>query len=360
MIDGDEPLLGRPEDHRLLASPAVGIAVHQRHLVKEMARFLAGARRSWDWPRRPAGRRTHSGASSVNRPDRIDRAEDGKLIGSARLVVFGTVAGCGMNQPGAVLHADVPGQHDRRDPIDERVAILGVLQLPPRHRPTSVILGDLRQRHDLGHQVGGQDRPDGPSRCRIGVADSGVGQVGMNGDRHVGRQGPGGGRPDHRVPVVIVRAVRAGPRRGHARDHGEIDVDAGRGLFVVLQLGLGERRAIGHAPVDRLELAEDVALLEQVGQDVEDAGLVPRVERQVGIVPVAKHAQPAELLALDVHPLHRLGVAERADLGLAHRGRLRAQLLDDLVLDRQAVAVPARAHRGCRTPSSSAIERRSP
>ena len=164
----------------------------------------------------------------------------------------------------------------------------------------------------------------------------------MNGDRHVGRQGPRRRRPDHRVPVVIARPIRAGPARRHARNHGEIDVDARRGLLVVLQLRLGERRAVRHAPVDRLELAEDVALVEQVGQDVEDPGLVPGVEGEVGLVPIAEHAQAAELLTLDVHPLHRLGMAEGPDLGLAHRGRLRAQLLDDLVLDGQAVTVPAR------------------
>ena len=115
-----------------------------------------------------------------------------------------------------------------------------------------------------------------------------------------------------------------------------------------------------HAPVDRLELAEDVALVQQVGQDVEDAGLVSRVERQVGIVPVAQHAEPAELLALDVDPLHRLGVAERTDLGVAHRGGLGPEVLDHLVLDRQAVAVPAGDVGAVEARSWSATGRRSP
>ena len=70
-------------------------------------------------------------------------------------------------------------------------------------------------------------------------------------------------------------------------------------------------------------------------------GLVAGVEGQVGVVPVARDAQAAELVALDADPLHRLGVAEVADLGVAHRGGLRAEVLHDLVLDRQAVAVPA-------------------
>ena len=40
VVHADEPLLGGPEDHRLLASPAVGIAVHQRLLVIQVARLL--------------------------------------------------------------------------------------------------------------------------------------------------------------------------------------------------------------------------------------------------------------------------------------------------------------------------------
>ena len=179
---------------------------------------------------------------------------------------------------------------------------------------------------------------DGLARRRVDVPHAGVFELGMDGDRHVGRQGPGRGRPDHGVP-----AGRRRPRRArHARDQREIDVNAGRRLLAVFQLGLGQGRAIGHAPVDRLELAADEAPLDQVGQDVEDARLVPRVERQVGIVPVAHDAEPVELGALNVDPLHGLGLAQGADLGVAHRGGLGTEVLDHLVLDRQAVAVPAR------------------
>ena len=109
----------------------------------------------------------------------------------------------------------------------------------------------------------------------------------MDGDRDVGRRVQG-------VVVQIMacqsvaRPVGPSTRAGTPRDHREVDVDARRRLLVVFELGLGQRGAVGHAPVDRLELAEDVALVEQVGQDVEDAGLVPRVERQVGMVPVAQ------------------------------------------------------------------------
>ena len=99
-----------------------------------------------------------------------------------------------------------------------------------------------------------------------------------------------------------------------------------------------------------LELPEDGAVVEQVGQHVEDAGLVPRVEGQIGVVPVAQYAQAAELLPLDIDPLHRLGMAKRADLGVAHRGCLAAEVFDNLVLDGQAVTVPARNIGAVETP----------
>ena len=72
--------------------------------------------------------------------------------------------------------------------------------------------------------------------------------------------------------------------------------------------------------MDRLELAEDRPASSKVGQDVEDAGLVARVEREVGVIPVARDPQAEELVALDLDPLHGLGVAERPDLGHAHPG----------------------------------------
>ena len=128
----DEPLLGRPEDHRLLAPPAVRIAVHERLLVDR-------------------GAPTPSSRSTITRIGRedllagqplrrlggeparlVDRAQDRKLIGPAGLVVLGAVAGGRVDQPGAVLDADVAGQHDRADAVDERVAILRMLELPAR------------------------------------------------------------------------------------------------------------------------------------------------------------------------------------------------------------------------------------
>ena len=67
------------------------------------------------------------------------------------------------------------------------------------------------------------------------------------------------------------------------------------------------------------------------------------VERQVRIVPIAQHAEPLELRALDVDVFARVGLAGLADGGGVGGGVAGlAHVLGDLELDRQPVAIPAR------------------
>ena len=55
----------------------------------------------------------------------------------------------------------------------------------------------------------------------------------------------------------------------------------GGGILAIFQLGFRQRRAIGDAPVNRLELPPNETCFDEVGQDVENARLIPGVERQV-------------------------------------------------------------------------------
>src|SRR5204863_7139704 len=117
------------------------------------------------------------------------------------------------------------------------------------------------------------------------------------------------------------------------RRHLERDVDGRRLLALVLELGFGERGAVVDAPVDGPATLGDVALLPEELEDLDDAELVLRVDREVGPLPVAEHAERLELLALDVDVLAREVEAELADLRLGHGPRLGSELLGDLVLD---------------------------
>jgi hypothetical protein len=66
---------------------------------------------------------------------------------------------------------------------------------------------------------------------------------------------------------------------------------------------------------------------------------LPEGHGQVGIVPVAEHAEADEILLL---PFHLFGGKAAAQFARLVGGQVLAVGLFDLVLDRQAVAVPAR------------------
>ena len=95
------------------------------------------------------------------------------------------------------------------------------------------------------------------------------------------------------------------------------------------------------APVNRLVAAINHALIEHGLEDLDIGGVMLVIERQIGVVPVAEHAQTAEASLLKLDVLDSELVAELTDLG---RGGLvellGAELLLDLMLDRLAMAIP--------------------
>ena len=172
---------------------------------------------------------------------------------------------------------------------------------------------------------------DQAAAAAVGVAEGAadVVELRMQGDAEVGRQGPGGGGPDDQ------RSVFQAGRRGVQR---EGDVDRRRGLFLVLDLGFGERGLGAVAPEHGALAAVDQALLDEGREGAHDVGLVLRGQREVGVLPVAEHAQALEGLLLDLDKVQGELLGAAADFG-------RCQVLgflDHLELDRQAVAVPAR------------------
>ena len=155
-----------------------------------------------------------------------------------------------------------------------------------------------------------------------------VGEFGVQADGHVVRQGPGRGGPDDHIGAGRIGAGDALGQGGIVE--GEAHEDGGRGMVAVFHFGFGQGRMAGAAPVDGLLGAHHTALVHELGQFVGRGGLIGGVHALVGIVPVAQHAQALELLA--AHLAHHVG-----GQGLF----LFLQFLFHLVLDGQAVAVPA-------------------
>ena len=96
------------------------------------------------------------------------------------------------------------------------------------------------------------------------------------------------------------------------------------------------------APVHRLAAAVDGAGVEDRLEDLDVGGVVVVGVGEVGVVPLAQDAQTLEALALGVDLLDRHLAAELADLlGGKLAELVAAHHVLDLVLDGQAVAVPA-------------------
>ncbi|CRM86252.1 hypothetical protein [Pseudomonas sp. 22 E 5] len=167
----------------------------------------------------------------------------------------------------------------------------------------------------------------------------GVGEFRVHVQRLVGRNGPRGGGPDHdgcrfwqaRQAKRLGQLGVVGDREGH--------VD-GRGLLVfVLDFRFCQGRTAVEAPVHGFEALEHETAFDDFGQGADFTGLVLEVHGFVRVVPLAEDAQTNEFGLLPFDLLGGIGTAQFA-------GFIRAQVLAvghfDFVLDRQAVAVPAR------------------
>ena len=164
----------------------------------------------------------------------------------------------------------------------------------------------------------------------------------MKRDRQVRRDRPGGRRPDQdRDLTPGQRRHRRGERAGAFGCQQELDVDRGRRVVVVLDFGLGERRAAVDAPVHRLLALVNQPLLDETAKRSRDRRLIGEVHRQVEVIPVAEDAEPLELRRHHVDEARRVRAAGTAELGDREVALLGAELAIDLELDRKPVAVVA-------------------
>ena len=187
------------------------------------------------------------------------------------------------------------------------------------------------------HAFLGQDQQRGLA-VTLGL-DQRVLDLGVQVQRLVGRQRPGRGGPDDGVAVIggqLVQTEGAGHPLGLGK--GKAHVHGGIGAVGVFHLGLGQRGTAVEAPVHGLEAPEHEAGTHDGGQRPDLLGLAGRAHRQVGVVPVAQHAQAHEVGLLLLDLLAGVGAAFGLHFG---GGQVLAELLLDLVLDGHAVAVPA-------------------
>ncbi len=350
LVEGDEPLLGGTEDDRVPAAPADRVGVRVRGGLQQGARptqelddHRVGVEHALP------GEALHLGQEAASL---VHRAVDVQPVANARQVVVPAVAGRRMHHAGAGVERDVVREESGRVAIQPGMPEAQVLELaalrlgqrraqPGRRTGASSAraparLGSLLQR--LGeheHVAGALDRVE-----RVVC-------VGVERERQVRRQRPRRRRPDHGehalageagVPGREAVAVRLGEGEAHVDRRAHV-------VLVVLHLGLGERRAARDTPVDGLLRLVDEPSLDEQGELAHDRRLVEGRHREVGVAPLAQHAQPLELAPLHADVLLGVGPAGAAELDRRQLALLRAEAAVHLQLDREAVAVPARAVR---------------
>ena len=159
----------------------------------------------------------------------------------------------------------------------------------------------------------------------------------MQSDGQVAGQRPDGGRPDHEVQLAVIQLGQL----AQIVVHGELHIDGGAGIVLVLDLGLGQRRLVVGAPVHGLQALVDVAVLVHLAEHTDLLRLEAGIHGLVGVLPVAHHAHALEALALHVDIVVGKLVAGGAELGDAHGLVVQLVLLDDGGLDGHAVVIPA-------------------
>ncbi|MCY1358159.1 hypothetical protein D9M69_446840 [compost metagenome] len=237
-----------------------------------------------------------------------------------------------MNHTGAGAQFNVVGQVYRRQTVVERVTEVDQFQR---------FTGGGRNDRAF-HRVARQARLDqlfSQHQQFVADVDQGVVEFRVNVQRLVGRDGPRGGGPDHdRGRLAQRRQTESGSQLGFIGNReGHVD---GRGLLIfVLDFRFGQGRTTVEAPVHRLQALEHETALDDFGQGTDFTGLVLEVHGLVRVGEVTQHTQADELGLLPFDLFGGVGPAQFA-------GLVRAQVLAvghfDLVLDRQAVAVPAR------------------
>ena len=347
LVQGNEPLVDGAEDDGRLGAPAMGVAVlvlglgEQRVGLGELlehaevgGRGLLGGEILDSLQRGQADE--IGGHAAVVEVFAVvaDRAVDLEAVLESGLVILRAVTRRGVHGAGAAVGGDVVSQHDGRGAVDERMAGLQLLEFGAGDREDD---GGLRVDLGGGDDCAEQRRGDDDA-FRAGVGD-GVLDLGMQRDCEVGGNRPGGGRPDDEIQRLVGRQTEF---RGFLDRHEELHPDGDRGVVLVLDLGLGEGGLEGDRPVNGLLAAVDEALFDERGERAQDVGFEGRGLRLVLVLPIREHADALELTRLLGDPAFGEFVALGAELGGRERQVLLLDVLADLLLDRQAVAVPAR------------------
>ena len=279
-------------------------------------------------------------ALGIHRHRHADVGQPRVVISLAHVKVLAAEARGGVDAAGARLQGHVVAVEDHAVLVQQGVAGHHELEVGPLQGGQNLARVKVDARL-LAHTLGQLLCHD--IDLAVGGFQQHVVKAGVHGDGGIARDGPGGGGPDDEEQLGQVAVLAQLPL---VVLHGELHKDGGAGVVLVVDLGLRQGGLVVGAPVDGLHTLVDEALLRHLAEDLNLLGLELREQSDIGVLPLAQHAQALELLR---HPAHVLGgklpalVPEGAH---GHLLPLDALVLEHRGLDGQAVGVPAGDIRG--------------
>ena len=329
-VHGAEPLGGGAEDDGVLAAPAVGIAVDDV-LAGEQGAVVFHILQN-DGVRRVGGHALVLAGVGGVLALIVHRHHHVHAVAAAGLIVVGAEAGRGVDAAGTGIHGDVVRQHQTGGLGQEGVVSQHIFKEAAGVSLHDLVAVEAADLHDLLGQRLGHD-----VQLAVGGLHHRVALVGMQGDGQVAGQRPDGGGPDHEGQLAVIQMGQL----AQIVVDGELDIDGGAGIVLVLDLCLGQRRLVVGAPVHGLETFVDMAVLVHLAEDPNLLRLKAGIHGLVGMLPVAYHAHALEALALDVDIVVGKLMAGGAEVRHAHGLVVQLVLLDDGGLDGHTVVVPA-------------------
>jgi len=333
LVHANEPLRGGAVDQRCLVPPAVHVAVLDGFVLEQRAdftQFLDDGRVGLPDELAAEERQVrHVDAVTLHRAENVVVLHAVVLAGTEVVLAIGRR---GVDDAGAGAGFHVFGQVHRREALVEGMAEADQLQCLAFATGDDLALKAVALQAGLDQFLGQHQQP-------IAGVDQRVDEIGVDVERLVGRDGPGRGSPDDDAR----RLGQVGDTEGGRELVGIFDreghVDGIGFLVLVFDFRFGQGRTAVEAPVHWLQALEDEAALDHLRQGADLAGFVGEIHGLVGVVPIAEHAEADEVGLL---PFDLLGGVSAA----AFAGQVRRLVLAeggfDLVLDGQAVAVPAR------------------
>ena len=208
-----------------------------------------------------------------------------------------------------------------------------VLELVTSHGSYGLVGLDAARRHGLERECLCGDIE--VAVCRL---DNHVVIVGVEGNCLVAGECPGSGSPDDEVCLVKLAYSR---ELTLIVGYLELDVDRGAVYILVFDLSLGKCGLTLSAPIYGLESLVDIPVLVHLAKHLDLSCLEGGSHGEIGMLPVAEHAQALELCHLNVHEVLSELMATATELGHRQLLSVHLGLLDNSRLDGHTVVVPA-------------------